>query len=518
MRELEGVVAGSEPWILESSDQLDLMRRLEASFPLIEEAGCKVGIGVATGADKVFIGPFDALDVEPDRKLPLVMTRDILNGVVEWRGLGVLNPFLDDGGLVDLKQFPKLKKYLERHKEQIVGRHVAQKAPANWYRTIDRIYPSLAKRPKLVIPDIKGEAQVVYEEGLLYPHHNLYFITSDEWDLKALQAVLLSGIARLFVSIYSTKMRGGYFRFQAQYLRRIRLPRWNDVLPAVRHELVSAAERHDVAACNRAVFALYGLNKEERGGFGRQWRLMAIDLCNYDKQAREAIMAFWGNREKARQKQIEAGTADQGERAGVTGGKNMDGFVALVIALVKANGLAHASIHQQRSLLTLPGFFRPTKLWDLLVLNEGRLIAAVELKSQVGPSFGNNFNNRTEEAIGTAHDFWTAYREGAFGKQPRPFMGWLMLVEDAPESRTSVRDRSPHFPVFPEFQGAAYLKRYDILCQRLVQEQLYTTASIITSPRTAVNSGEYSDLSDMTSLKIFVASLAGHAASEAARG
>lgn len=244
---------------------------------------------------------------------------------------------------------------------------------------------------------------------------------------------------------------------------------------------------------------------------------MPIELCNYDKHAHEAIMAFWGNREKARQKQIEAGTADQGERAGVTAGKNMDGFIALVIALVKANGLAHASIHQQRSLLTLPGYFRPTKLWDLLVLHQGRLIAAVELKSQVGPSFGNNFNNRTEEAIGTAHDFWTAYREGAFGKQPRPFMGWLMLVEDAPESRSPVRDKSPHFPVFPEFQGASYLKRYDILCQRLVQEQLYTTASIITSPRAAVNSGEYSDLSDMTSLKTFVTSLAGHVATEAAR-
>ena len=127
--------------------------------------------------------------------------------------------------------------------------------------------------------------------------------------------------------------------------------------------------------------------------------------------------AFWGNREKARQKQIEAGTVDPGERAGVTAGKNMDGFIALVIDIVKANGLEHAAIHQKRAVLTLPGYFRPAKLWDLLVTNEGRLIAAIELKSQVGPSFGNNFNNRTEEAIGTAHDLWTAYREGAFGKQ-----------------------------------------------------------------------------------------------------
>lgn len=244
---------------------------------------------------------------------------------------------------------------------------------------------------------------------------------------------------------------------------------------------------------------------------------MAIDLADYERKAREAIMAFWGNREKARQKQVESGNIDQGERAGVTAGKNMDGFIALVIDLVKANGLAHAAIHQQRALLTLPGFFRPTKLWDLLVLNEGRLIAAIELKSQVGPSFGNNFNNRTEEAIGTAHDLWTAYREGAFGKHPRPFVAWMMLVEDAPESRTPVRDTSPHFPIFQEFRGASYLKRYDILCQRLVQEQLYTTASVIASPRTSTVNGDYTVLSELTSLKTFVTSLAGHIAAEAAR-
>jgi len=244
---------------------------------------------------------------------------------------------------------------------------------------------------------------------------------------------------------------------------------------------------------------------------------MAIDLVDYEQKARESVMAFWGNREKAHQKQIEAGKIDQGERSGVTGGKNMDGFIALIIALVKANGLAHANIFQQRAVLTLPGFFRPTKLWDLLVIDQGRLIAAIELKSQVGPSFGNNFNNRTEEAIGTAHDFQTAYREGAFGKHPRPFLGWMMLVEDAPGSQRPVTDRSPHFPIFPEFRGASYLRRYDILCQRLVQEQLYTTASVITSPRSAAKSGDFSNLSELTSLKTFVAKLAAHIAGEAAR-
>lgn len=245
---------------------------------------------------------------------------------------------------------------------------------------------------------------------------------------------------------------------------------------------------------------------------------MAIDLSDYERKAREATMAFWGNREKARQKQIESGKADQGERAGVTAGKNMDGFLALIIDVVRANGLAHAQIHQQKAVVTLPGYFRPTKLWDALVINRGHLVAAIELKSQVGPSFGNNFNNRTEEAIGTAHDLWTAYRENAFGKQPRPFVGWLMMVEDAPGSRQPVRDRSPHFPVFKEFQGASYLKRYDILCQRLIQEQLYGAASVLASPRAAATTGDFVEMSELTGLKTFITSLAGHVAAEAARG
>jgi len=241
-----------------------------------------------------------------------------------------------------------------------------------------------------------------------------------------------------------------------------------------------------------------------------------LDLVDYKRKAREATMAFWGNREKAKQKQIEAGKVDQGNRASVTGGKNMDGFLALIIDLVEANGLARARIYQQRAVITLPGYFRPTKLWDLLIINKERLIAAIELKSQVG-SFGKNFNNRTEEAIGTAHDLWTAYREGAFGKNPKPFVGWMMMVEDAPESRSPIVDRSPHFPVFKEFQGASYLKRYDILCQRLVQEQLYTSATVLSSPHTASATGEFSEMSELTGLKTFVTSFAGHIAAEAAR-
>lgn len=268
VREMPHVTNGAEPWLLESPDQLALIRRLEQQYPTLEETACKVGIGVATGADKAFIGDFEALDVEPDRKLPLVTTRDILSGEVKWRGQGVINPFEDDGRLVNLRDYPRLRRYLEARKEIVAGRHCAQKAPSNWYRTIDRITPSIGKKQKLLIPDIKGEAHIVFESGKLYPHHNLYYVTSEAWDLRALQAVLLSGVTRLFVATYSTKMHGGFLRFQAQYLRRIRLPYWHDVAEVLRKELIEAAKSRNLQDCNRAAFKLYGLDPEERAALG----------------------------------------------------------------------------------------------------------------------------------------------------------------------------------------------------------------------------------------------------------
>lgn len=243
---------------------------------------------------------------------------------------------------------------------------------------------------------------------------------------------------------------------------------------------------------------------------------MALALENYQAQAREAIKAFWGNRETAQRKQIEAGNADAGTRGAVTAGKNLDGFVALVRSLVVANGLVDARILVNKGLVVLPGFFRPTKQWDLLVMNGTRLVAALEFKSQVG-SFGNNYNNRAEEAIGTAHCLWTAYREKAFGEQAKPFLGWLMVVEDAPGSRRTVAAEAPHFEVFPEFRDSSYLQRYDQLCRKLVREGLYSAAALLATPATAVSTGDYSELSELSSLQTFVTSFAGHVAAEAAR-
>lgn len=232
-----------------------------------------------------------------------------------------------------------------------------------------------------------------------------------------------------------------------------------------------------------------------------------------DRNARRAVKTFWRNREQARLRQQAVGIA--GGRADVTAGKNMDGFVALAAEIVRANGLEDAEIHRQGQALTLPGYFRPTKLWDLIVVNRGHLIAALEFKSQVGPSFGNNFNNRVEEAIGAAQDLWTAYREGAFGEQMRPFVGWMMLLEDDERSRSSVNIQSPNFSALNEFEHTSYADRYDIFCRKLVLEGLYNAASLVLSRRAAINTGDYSEL--MTGLRTFARLLAGHAAAEAGR-
>lgn len=243
---------------------------------------------------------------------------------------------------------------------------------------------------------------------------------------------------------------------------------------------------------------------------------MALHLENFEGHAREAICAFWQGREDAMRRQIDSGNVDAGTRGAVTAGKNLDGFVTLIRRLVLANGLPDAQVHVEKGLVVLPGYFRPTKQWDLLVMRDDRLIAALEFKSQVG-SFGNNYNNRTEEAIGTAHCLWTAYRDGALGAQPRPFLGWLMVVEDTSASRTPVRNDEPHFPVFDAFRGASYLQRYDLLCQRLVRENLYTAAALLATTSTAGSTGDYVELSELSSLRTFVTAFAAHIAAEAAR-
>lgn len=261
VRTIDCLAADGSPWLLGVASKVSIIEDLESRFPTLQEAGLRVGIGVATGADKVFIAPLDALDVEDDRKLPVAMARDVSRGQLAWSGKGVLNPYAEHGSLVDLDEYPRLAAYLAPHFELLAKRHTAKEnVRKRWYKTIDRITPSLTWEPKLLIPDIRGDGDsIAYDAGTVYPHHNLYFITSKTWNLRALQALLRSGIAHLFVEAYSTRLGGGYLRFQAQNLKRIRVPRWDSIAEADQLTMIAAGERGDCLD-TALIERIYGLD------------------------------------------------------------------------------------------------------------------------------------------------------------------------------------------------------------------------------------------------------------------
>lgn len=225
-----------------------------------------------------------------------------------------------------------------------------------------------------------------------------------------------------------------------------------------------------------------------------------------EKRLRSAIKHFWGTRETQAQKQgLSSGSKDSGARSAVTGGAQMNGFINLVRDLLCESGLPKAHVYCERY-VELPGWYRPEKKWDLLIVSDGKLLAGIEFKSQVG-SFGNNYNNRTEEAIGSAVDVWAAYREGAFKPSARPWLGYLMLLEEAPGSMSAVQARAPHFKVFPEFKEASYAKRYEILLTKLVRERLYDAACFLMSNSTGGPKGLYKEPAEELNFQKFVASL-----------
>jgi adenine-specific DNA-methyltransferase len=251
-------LTGGAPWALGAAAQLPLLRALEARLPALEDGGAaRVGVGVATGNDAIYVVG-EGADIEPGRLLPLVSRADLAPGVA--RGARyVINTFEDDGAPISLARYPRLARYLARNEAAVRRRHVAKKNPAAWFRTIDRVYPDIAKSPKLLIPDISGGGEVFLEAGGRYPHHNLYYVTSARWDLEVLGGLLCSRVARLFVWSYAVKMRGGYMRFQAQYLRRVRVPRPGSIAAGLSREIAAAFRAKDAARLDALALAAYGL-------------------------------------------------------------------------------------------------------------------------------------------------------------------------------------------------------------------------------------------------------------------
>ena len=226
-----------------------------------------------------------------------------------------------------------------------------------------------------------------------------------------------------------------------------------------------------------------------------------------EERVGEAIKLFWSTRDRQKRNQgVRSGQKDAGLCAAVTGEKHLDGFVQICRDLFIEAGLPEVQVFWQNR-RELPGFYRAEKSWDLVVVANGALLAVIEFKAQVGPSFGNNFNNRTEEALGNATDLWAAYREGAFRPSARPWLGYVFILEDCERSRSPVSVRQPHFPVFPEFQDTSYAQRYEILLTKLLRERLYDGASLLLTNRDAGVDGKFASPSKELSFQTFAAGL-----------
>jgi Restriction endonuclease XhoI len=229
-------------------------------------------------------------------------------------------------------------------------------------------------------------------------------------------------------------------------------------------------------------------------------------VLDIEKGLAEAVRHFWRVRGSQQEKQGSAtGQKDAGSRAAVTGGKHGDGFIGLIADLLRDAGLTDAHIFIKEK--TLPCYFRPTKDWDLIVKVGNDLLAVIEIKAHVG-SFGNNFNNRVEEALGNATDFWSAYREATYQPSVRPWLGYLMMLEHHFSStRSSTPRKLVHYQVRSEFRGISYAQRYEIFCERLVRERLYDATCFLMSNLERGLVGEYIEPNAELSFRNFAASL-----------
>ncbi len=263
------IVNGEKPWLLGSSDELALIQKLEKKFPLLESTGNKVFIGAATGANKIYIIDADTVssNIEEHRVLPVITANELKSGSIKWCEKYLINTY-DNNGVINLDEYPKLSKYLNSHKNELCKRHVAQKDKSKWFKTIDRVYEDRAKKKKLLIPDISSDPIVLYDSGKYHPNNSIYYICSDEWDLHALRVVLLSNITKLFISTYSTKIAKGYLRFQAQHLRKIRVPNWNNMDKNLKERLIKAGKGSNIDGFTDLACEVYKLNKKEKSTVG----------------------------------------------------------------------------------------------------------------------------------------------------------------------------------------------------------------------------------------------------------
>lgn len=231
----------------------------------IADQGFKIGIGVATGADEVFVLPAGVTNgIEANRLLPIIKSKDIRKGQIHWSGAMLVNPY-DDAGLCDLSEYPGLNSHFENHRARLIERHTAKNNIQKWYKTIDRITPDLRLMPKILLPDFGGTEWLLVEEGRYYPHHNLYYITGNSIDdLKVLAAILVSDTVRGQLYYMGVRMNHGLPRLQAQTLRKLRIPDIKALTSAEYQQLLHAYQQQDRGLLTETInhyFRRLGLNE-----------------------------------------------------------------------------------------------------------------------------------------------------------------------------------------------------------------------------------------------------------------
>lgn len=235
----------------------------KSMLSFIEEQGFKIGIGVATGADSIFVSKDLKGVVEDDVLLPAINGRDLQGDNLQWGGRYLLNPYDANGRLIRLDDYPKAKAYMEHHRERLVGRHKAKKNPTNWYGTIDKISASLTGQAKILLPDISGNSFVFVDEGKYYPQHNIYYITGGtQQKLQILAALLMSDFMRDQLNKMTNKMNGGYARWQSQYLRKLRIPTISEIPEELIRNILICYKNRNIEGINYYTYEILTHEKE----------------------------------------------------------------------------------------------------------------------------------------------------------------------------------------------------------------------------------------------------------------
>ncbi len=258
LSEFDSWYHGEEPWISTDSRHRESTEKIFKTYPVVEKSarGTKIGIGVASGADEIYVDANRKSTLEPECLLPLVMADDIRDGVIKWNNHYILNPYddVDDRMMRDLSKYPKTSLYFEANSLKLKARYCAKKHHDFWYRTLDRISYQVLKSPKILLPDIQCGGNVALDEvGFFYPHHNVYWITSMEWNLRALCVILRSSFVTEQIRSVSQEMRGGFIRYQASNLRKIHIPSYCSLEVQDVKQLVSLYGEQDVAKIDEAV-------------------------------------------------------------------------------------------------------------------------------------------------------------------------------------------------------------------------------------------------------------------------